>query len=152
MQHFFGCEECRQHFMEANPESLLDELAASDSNGPHAVVTWAWKMHNSVNTRLHRHQWPLTSSCPSCYIDIGAPVSIGMSLIHEDGMVAYITSVYDHEDKALFDEIIMVSTYPFPAQGFSAITGVTLLFALVAVVVKTQRYRFVTPKESGHMA
>ncbi|KAF1782333.1 Thioredoxin, conserved site [Phytophthora cactorum] len=147
--------ECRQHFMEANPESLVEELAASDSYGPHAVVVWAWKMHNSVNKRLHRDQWPSTSSCPSCYIDIGGPVSIGMSLIHEDGMVTYVTSVYGHEDEALFDEIIMAvhgSHIYVPSGFFSAITGVTLFFALLAVVLKTQRHRFVTSKESGHMA
>ncbi|KAF1794857.1 Thioredoxin, conserved site [Phytophthora cactorum] len=115
----------------------------------------AWKMHNSVNKRLHRDQWPSTSSCPSCYIDIGGPVSIGMSLIHEDGMVTYVTSVYGHEDEALFDEIIMAvhgSHIYVPSGFFSAITGVTLFFALLAVVLKTQRHRFVTSKESGHMA
>ncbi|KAG7392639.1 Sulfhydryl oxidase 1 [Phytophthora pseudosyringae] len=152
MKFFFGCEECRQHFMEANPESLVEELAASDANGPHAVVMWAWSMHNSVNKRLQRDQWPSTSSCSRCYIDIGGPVSTGMSLVHEDGMVVYLTSVYGHEDKALFAEIAMTATYPFPAQVFCAITGVSLLLALVAVVLKTQRHRFVTLKESGHMA
>ncbi|KAG1697534.1 hypothetical protein DVH05_015977 [Phytophthora capsici] len=150
MKYFFGCEECRQHFMEANPETIVEELAASDANGPHAVVMWAWKMHNSVNTRLHIDQWPSISVCSSCYIDIGGPVSIGMSLIHEDGMVAYLTSVYGHEDKAIFDEVIMTATYPFPEAGFSVITSVTLFFALVAVVLKTQRHRFT--KENGHKA
>ncbi|KAG6618579.1 protein disulfide-isomerase domain [Phytophthora cinnamomi] len=150
MKYFFGCEDCRQHFMEANPESLVEELAASDTNGPHAVVMWAWKMHNSVNKRLHRDQWPLVSDCSSCYIDIGGPVSIGMSLINEDGMVAYITSVYGHEDKFLFNEIIMAATYPFPAQNFNAITTAALVLALVVMVLKTQRHRF--SKDSGHMA
>ncbi|OWZ23602.1 hypothetical protein PHMEG_0001510 [Phytophthora megakarya] len=149
MKYFFGCEECRQHFMEANPEDLVTELAVSDPNGPHAVVMWAWKMHNSVNTRLQRDQWPSKSNCPNCYIDIGGPVSIGMSLIQEDEMVAYLTSVYGHEDKALFDEMLLTATFPFPAQGFNAIVAVTLLFALVAVALKTRRHRFLTSKETS---
>ncbi|KAL4151652.1 hypothetical protein PRNP1_008594 [Phytophthora ramorum] len=148
VKFFFGCEDCRQHFMEANPESLVEELAASDTNGPHAVVMWAWKMHNKVNKRLKRDQWPSTSDCSSCYIDIGGPVSIGMSLIHEDGMVSYLASIYGHEDKTLFDEIVLTSSY----QGFSAITAGTLLFALVGVVLKTQRHRFAISKDSDHLA
>jgi thiol oxidase len=152
MKHFFGCEDCRQHFLEANPESLAQELAASDTNGPHAVIMWAWKMHNSVNKRLKRDQWPSISECAGCYIDIGGPVSIGMSLIHEDGMVAHLTSVYGHEDNALFNEIVTTAVYLFPAQGFSAITGAVLFFALVGVALKTQRHRFSTSKENGHLA
>ncbi|KAE9051518.1 hypothetical protein PR003_g30857 [Phytophthora rubi] len=151
MKNFFGCRDCRQHFMEANPESLVEELAAGDTNGPHAVVMWAWKMHNSVNKRLHVNQWPSVSACSSCYIDIGGPVSIGMSLIHEDGIAAYVTSVYGHEDKALFDEIIMTATYKFPAQSFNTMTVAALVIALVVVVVKTQRHRFAISKDI-HMA
>ncbi|GMF09642.1 unnamed protein product [Phytophthora lilii] len=111
MKFFFGCEECRQHFMEANPASVVDKLAANDKNGPHAVAMWALGMHNSVNKRLNRDQWPKISDCPGCYIDIGGPVSIGMSLIHEDGMVSYVTSVYGHEDRAVFDEIITTAKH-----------------------------------------
>ncbi|KAE9281773.1 hypothetical protein PF008_g27799 [Phytophthora fragariae] len=151
MKNFFGCRDCRQHFMEANPESLVEELAAGDTNGPHAVVMWAWKMHNPVNKRLHVNQWPSLSACSSCYIDIGGPVSIGMSLIHEDGIAAYVTSVYGHEDKALFDEIIMTATYKFPAQSFNTMTVAALVIALVVVVVKTQRHRFAISKDI-HMA
>ncbi|GMF31173.1 unnamed protein product [Phytophthora fragariaefolia] len=152
MKNFFGCEECRQHFMEANPESLVKDLEASDPNGPHAVVMWAWKMHNSVNNRLNRNQWPSVSDCSSCYIDIGGPVSIGMSLIHEDEMMNYLTRVYGHEDKALFDEVIMATKYSPPIQGFNSVITAALIFVLVLVVFKTQRHRFTTLKDSGHIA
>lgn len=152
MKNFFGCKDCRDHFMEANPESLVAELAASDAHGPHAVVVWAWKMHNSVNKRLHVDQWPSVSSCSSCYIDIGGPVSIGMSLINEDGMVNYLTSVYGHEDKTLFNEFTEAATYPFAAQSFNAITAAALVLALVVVVLKTQKHRFAVSKDNDHTA
>eukprot|EP00644_Phytophthora_capsici_P016338 jgi/Phyca11/549887/estExt2_Genewise1Plus.C_PHYCAscaffold_340182 len=116
VKHFFGCEECREHFLASNPESIIDELAISDGKGPHAVAFWIWKMHNTVNKVLRKEQWPSKVACPICYVENGEPISLDPTRLHEEEIVAYVTS-------------------------FSAMVMVVGFFALMTVAYKTRRYR-----------
>ncbi|KAG2527703.1 hypothetical protein JM16_001534 [Phytophthora kernoviae] len=98
VKYFFGCEECRQHFLKVNHDSMLKKLAAKDKEGSHAVVFWIWKMHNTVNKRLKHVMWPTQKSCPSCYVDNGEPMSLSAAQLNEEEIVAYISSAYKFEE------------------------------------------------------
>lgn len=46
VRHFFGCQECAQHF-EAMAAESMDRVA-----GREEAVLWLWSHHNEVNARL----------------------------------------------------------------------------------------------------
>lgn len=97
VKHFFGCEECKRHFLQANPESIIDKLALRDDDGPHAVAFWIWTMHNTVNKVLGKPRWPTNLSCPNCYTATDQPLSLDPAQLSEEDIVAYIRSVYKIE-------------------------------------------------------
>eukprot|EP00644_Phytophthora_capsici_P016332 jgi/Phyca11/508361/fgenesh2_kg.PHYCAscaffold_34_\ len=102
VKYFFSCEECQRHFMMANPESLLEKLAQSDAEGPHAVAIWIWKMHNKVNKVLKYNQWPTQENCPTCYVNDGEPLDLNPARLHEKEIFSYVSSVFGHMDTDLF--------------------------------------------------
>ncbi|KAL4095449.1 hypothetical protein PRIC1_008823 [Phytophthora ramorum] len=145
VKNFFGCEECREHFMLSNPESIIDELAVSDSKGPHAVVMWIWKMHNTVNKVLKKEQWPSNRECPICYVENGEPTSLDPVRLHEDEIIAYVTSAYGHEEEDIYamnaaHNGTLVALWS-SMEGFSALAMVGGFFALLVFAYKTRRYR-----------
>lgn len=46
VRHFFGCQECAQHF-EAMAAESMDQVASREE-----AVLWLWSHHNEVNARL----------------------------------------------------------------------------------------------------
>ncbi|KAG2768121.1 hypothetical protein JG687_00006710 [Phytophthora cactorum] len=102
VKYFFSCEECQRHFMMANPESLLEKLAESDAEGPRAVAIWIWKMHNKVNKALKYIQWPTLENCPKCYVNDGEPLNLNPARLHEEEILAYVSSVFGHKDTDRF--------------------------------------------------
>ncbi|RLN88421.1 hypothetical protein BBJ28_00019872 [Nothophytophthora sp. Chile5] len=102
VKYFFGCEECREHFLASNPETLIEELATKDAEGSHAVALWIWKMHNTVNKVVSKEQWPSKRACPVCYVEDGEPLSLDSTRLHEDEIVAYVTSAYGHDNDEIF--------------------------------------------------
>ncbi|XP_067013587.2 sulfhydryl oxidase 2 [Anabrus simplex] len=71
VKHFFGCEECSQHFQQMAEESLHGNVTTGDDS-----ILWLWRAHNNVNKRLAgdvtedpKHpkiQFPSQESCPTC--------------------------------------------------------------------------------------
>ncbi|KAM6080527.1 sulfhydryl oxidase 1 [Theristicus caerulescens] len=71
VRHFFGCQECAQHF-EAMAAKSMDKVA-----GREEAVLWLWSHHNEVNARLAggdtedpkfpKLQWPPPDMCPQCH-------------------------------------------------------------------------------------
>ncbi|XP_040465833.1 LOW QUALITY PROTEIN: sulfhydryl oxidase 1 [Falco naumanni] len=71
VQHFFGCQECAQHF-EAMAAESMDQVA-----GREEAALWLWSHHNKVNARLAggdtedpkfpKLQWPPPDMCPQCH-------------------------------------------------------------------------------------
>ncbi|CAE7392001.1 QSOX1 [Symbiodinium pilosum] len=51
VSHFFGCQQCREHFLEAFDSCKFDHchLRADDDAG---AALWLWKMHNDVTLRV----------------------------------------------------------------------------------------------------
>ncbi|NWW87649.1 QSOX1 oxidase, partial [Rhynochetos jubatus] len=71
VRHFFGCQECAQHF-EAMAAASMDRVV-----GREEAVLWLWSHHNEVNARLAggdtedpkfpKLQWPPPDMCPQCH-------------------------------------------------------------------------------------
>lgn len=150
IKYFFGCEECQRHFLKANPESTIDELAKSDTQGPKEVALWMWRMHNKVNKFLKKGQWPSKQACPVCYNEHIRELSLNPAVLHEDEILAYLTSVFRHEDQSEFEldkaHNGLAAALWSSLQGFSStIAGVAVL-ALLLFAVQSQRHRIVDVK------
>lgn len=65
MKHFFGCVQCKDHFLENNGIEKV-KLVADAEDKPLALRRWLWETHNGVNKRLHHPQWPKPDICPTC--------------------------------------------------------------------------------------
>lgn len=91
VQHFFGCEMCRTHFLGIYDANSFDRLAIYDSrpDDNRALVMWLWEFHNGVNVRVAMEGaaarrdtgggaftwetyadklWPSVKSCPACWV------------------------------------------------------------------------------------
>ncbi|KAG6618322.1 protein disulfide-isomerase domain [Phytophthora cinnamomi] len=150
VKNFFGCEECRKHFMLSNPESIIDELADSDRNGPHAVAFWIWKMHNTVNKMTQKSQWPSLTDCPICYVENGESISLDPVRLHEHEIVAYVTSAYDHDDEEMYamdaaHNGTLVALWS-SMEGFNAMVMVLGFFGMLGFAYKTRRHRTLNRK------
>jgi len=70
IKHFFGCEECRNHFTEMS-QNLRNEVHSQNE-----AILWLWRSHNKVNRRLAgdhsedpKHpkiQFPSKELCEEC--------------------------------------------------------------------------------------
>lgn len=70
IDHFFGCQHCRDHFMEM-AKNLEKEVTTHNS-----AIMWLWERHNRVNARLREHisadpqfpkvQFPMKEMCEEC--------------------------------------------------------------------------------------
>jgi hypothetical protein len=74
VERSFGCTDCVQHFLAANPASVETGL---EGGGRQEASLWLWKAHNGVNARLKdddwandpafpKVQWPASDECPAC--------------------------------------------------------------------------------------
>jgi len=72
IKHFFGCEECRRHFLRG--AAHMDDVVVSDRD----AVLFLWRSHNKANYFLHddltedpdhpKVQFPDQSQCPACRV------------------------------------------------------------------------------------
>ncbi|GMF23801.1 unnamed protein product [Phytophthora lilii] len=65
MKHFFGCVNCRDHFLKENTVETVKKIKDAEDK-PLALRRWLWEQHNSVNKRLHHPIWPKPEACPTC--------------------------------------------------------------------------------------
>jgi hypothetical protein len=64
VENFFGCVECRSHFLSENPLSVLEAIGDKEDK----VILWLWKMHNGVSTRLNKRvTFPQFYMCQQCF-------------------------------------------------------------------------------------
>ena len=63
VEHFFGCAECKGHFLKAY-EAVRGTWEAQGAKG---AVLWIWDLHDQVNTRLDKPRWPSRGGCPRCW-------------------------------------------------------------------------------------
>ncbi|POM59274.1 Thioredoxin-like protein [Phytophthora palmivora] len=122
--HFFGCEECKRHFLKANPESVVRKLALRDDDGPQSVAFWIWTMHNIVNK----------------------PLSLNPELLNEEDIFAYIRGVYKIEGNLKLGQHTTTSATWFPMVNFTSMATVALLIAVFAMVFQQHKHRLVGMK------
>ncbi|OQR86679.1 sulfhydryl oxidase [Achlya hypogyna] len=92
VEHFFGCELCRMHFLEANPISKLETLLGDPATAKDALVLWLYHMHNTVNVRVGHPVWPAKAECKLCYkTDVA---SANRTDVAEAAVLKYMTQAY----------------------------------------------------------
>ena len=74
VKHFFGCDDCVRHFLEAVEEGEAIRREVHDKN---TSILFLWRMHNRVNLRLKgditddlkfpKEVWPNRQHCTDCY-------------------------------------------------------------------------------------
>lgn len=146
VEHFFGCELCVKHFLAANPPSVIGEMAKYDADGPQKLVVWLWRMHNKVNKVTKKGFWPTVAECPVCYADNVQTPSFDPATLKEDGIEAYVRSVYGHSEADIFSmnyqsnglAAVLVSSL----EGFGSVLAACAFFVVFFVVVKAQGPRF----------
>ncbi|KAI6188880.1 Sulfhydryl oxidase [Aphelenchoides besseyi] len=72
---FFGCQDCKGHFMRMTTEKF--PMTAQRVRHPHDMFMYLWRAHNIVNNRLHgdvtedpqflKYQFPPFFLCPTCH-------------------------------------------------------------------------------------
>lgn len=88
VEHFFGCQVCRSHFVDTFDDCGADvchRLSSAPSKlNSKQLSLWLWETHNNVNKRLisenaHRmgrhvfpieedaSKWPMPKTCGSCW-------------------------------------------------------------------------------------
>jgi|UniRef100_K3X8M6 thiol oxidase len=145
VMHFFGCENCVKHFLAANPPSVIDELAKSDAAGSQKVIMWVWRMHNKVNKVLKKGFWPLVRECPICYADNVQVPSFDPAMLHEDGIAAFVKSVYGHKEADVFAMNYQTNglsaVLESSLEGFGSILAGGAFFIVCGIVAKTYGHR-----------
>jgi thiol oxidase len=69
VSHFFGCQDCREHFLGAYQEGKARwEGGREEGKG---VVWWVWWLHDKVNVRLGKRRWPTKEGCRECWREGG---------------------------------------------------------------------------------
>jgi len=94
IKHFFGCEECRQHFLRGTRH--MDDVVVSDRD----AVLFLWRAHNTANYFLHgdltedpRHpkvQFPDVTQCPACHVT----AVNGSAVWSEDSVFQFLLRMY----------------------------------------------------------
>ncbi|CAI5738353.1 unnamed protein product [Hyaloperonospora brassicae] len=65
VKHFFGCADCRDHFLTENTIEVVKKIKDAEDK-PLALRRWLWEQHNAVNKRVHHPIWPKPEFCPTC--------------------------------------------------------------------------------------
>ncbi|EQC36696.1 hypothetical protein SDRG_06130 [Saprolegnia diclina VS20] len=92
VEHFFGCELCRLHFLKANPTPKLEMLLGHSHNATSALVLWMYHMHNTVNVRVEHDVWPSKAECKRCYSTDEATTD--KALLAEPAILKYMQQAY----------------------------------------------------------
>lgn len=103
VEHFFGCEECRSHFLEMTAGWESENIATRQG-----AALWLWRMHNKVNERLEKEeresrgakgdpafpkqQWPPEQLCPPSQCRHGDAAAPGPW--NEDSVFRFLEAYY----------------------------------------------------------
>ncbi|XP_076748622.1 sulfhydryl oxidase 2 [Xylocopa sonorina] len=94
IQHFFGCADCSQHFVQMASKNEMSDVSNVDDS-----ILWLWAAHNEVNARLagddtedpdHKKiQYPAVEHCPTCRYENGT--------WNEDSVLYYLKTKYSYK-------------------------------------------------------
>ena len=100
VSHFFGCDDCREHFLGA-----YEELRGKwEGQGGRGAVLWIYELHDKVNVRLNKRRWP--AFCGGCWKD-GSKGSlpdgeVDLTAVYRTLKEAY--DVHDSETMGLYEK------------------------------------------------
>uniref|UniRef100_M4BH81 Sulfhydryl oxidase n=1 Tax=Hyaloperonospora arabidopsidis (strain Emoy2) TaxID=559515 RepID=M4BH81_HYAAE len=138
VKHFFGCGECKRHFLKVNTDSLMQKLALRDEDGPDAVAFWMWTIHNIVNGITGKPMWPTQLSCPQCYAAGNMSLTLDPAQLNEEDIVAYVRDIYEFGDELTLEQRSHVATPWLPLRS---IATAALLIAVFATVFQLCKHR-----------
>ena len=113
VEHFFGCEVCKDHFLELFDDcTALDRCARLSRDGDsNELALYFWQFHNAVNVRLQKEKaerfgrplpnekkqrevlWPDKDLCPDCWNS-----NVSGSEWNKDAVYKFLQSQYWAED------------------------------------------------------
>jgi len=109
--NFFSCIECRNNFKREIEQIRFD----GETNKNSAAMLWLWRLHNSVNARLHNNsrsedmdhpkvQFPINQQCPGCHKTTRTSKKFpkaGMDTWDEARVVSYLVERYSVQNLLL---------------------------------------------------
>lgn len=122
VENFFGCSQCRSHFLAMYDNCTFGRCSISDSDvSNELLVLWLWQLHNSVNVRVGMESaasksqsftwqdyqdklWPNERDCSACW----HPEKIGVLGTHfeEELYTQYIDKSADQN--MIFKHLVLV--------------------------------------------
>ncbi|TDH70345.1 hypothetical protein CCR75_003966 [Bremia lactucae] len=110
MKHFFGCVDCRDHFLKENTVETVKNVQNAEDK-PLVLRRWLWKMHNSVNKRIHHPIWPKPDVCPNCgteaaWDEIEVDKWLSRTFAYRDVVVPLVENAVDTPAVALRSETV----------------------------------------------
>jgi len=142
IKYFFGCEECRKHFLRGTRN--LDDVVVTDRD----AVLYLWRSHNTANYFLHgdvtedpqhpKVQFPDPTQCPACH----KTALNGSAIWNEDSVFQFLLRMYSgpglvHDSESVGMRPAMESGNSDPQMDGGGGHGVD--FALVPSVVNATR-------------
>lgn len=101
VSHFFGCQDCRTHFLGAYEEGRARwEGGKEEGKG---VVWWVWWLHDKVNVRLGKRRWPTRKICRGCWKE-GGKEGVGEEEPEWEAIYKAMVEEYDVHDTDLKGE------------------------------------------------
>jgi thiol oxidase len=98
VDHFFKCQECREHFLQMSSSQVNTTKTQRD------LVMWLWQAHNEVNIRLAKEDlesgkadsesprtvWPTKQICSDCFVG----TNVVEPVWNEDAVYKFLTNWY----------------------------------------------------------
>lgn len=102
VKHFFGCQDCVQHFLKMSERRRLFAVNTQDEE-----VLWLWQAHNEVNYRLAgdstedpkfpKLQFPSSDLCAECQLQ-----SPQNTTWHTPAVLAFLKGLYDKKNLSYY--------------------------------------------------
>lgn len=138
---FFGCQECREHFL-----AMAHNMTWQSVEGDDAALLWLWRAHNVVNERLKgelmedpmwpKLQFPAAETCAPCRQSetntfVESEVLLYLRRLYAEGaLVADTKSDIDFLDTSPVNDGLV---FGFMALGFVAMLAIMLVLFLAYV-------------------
>ena len=105
-RYFFGCQECKNHFLEMEKKDSVDRIKTNEE-----AILWLWRKHNVVNDRLHKYgredkefpkiQYPNQKYCPACFDN-------NFTQWNHDAVLNYLLQIYTNVKTGTHEDIVHV--------------------------------------------
>ncbi|EWM21565.1 thioredoxin-like protein [Nannochloropsis gaditana] len=139
VSNFFGCQECRDHFLNAFEETR----GRWADRGPKGAVWWVYDLHDKVNVRLGKRRWPPVRKCPRCWGKEGASGEPEWEALYEEMVKGY--DVHDTEtageDRAMGGQVRSIGELAALSRDYAFVSGIMLVLCFAFCVRLRKKLR-----------